>query len=131
MNSSKPIQLIDRSSRAAEQFVKVYYRVFDQSRAKLAALFSQNGSLCFDGHVFSSRKAIDKAVQKLPAMQHHIDAINAQPVQLSSSILITVNGSIAVGTNKKSFHTCFVLIREENGQYFILSSNVRTFPTHQ
>ena len=55
------------------QFIQHYYNVFDQERAKLGDLYTNDSMLTYDGEQFKGRESIVTKYVGLPSIAHKVE----------------------------------------------------------
>lgn len=105
---------IEESSRTAEDFTKLYYESLDKKRHQMSRLYLDNGVAVWNGNDITGKDNIQKFFESLPATEHTVVTVDAQPVideAVSSqrTLLLIVSGSIRVNNSSKPFQQTFMV----------------------
>lgn len=71
---------IDHACRTAEEFTKVYYESLDKRRHLISRLYLDTGILIWNGNGIEGKDDIQKFWVELPASDHSITTLDAQPI---------------------------------------------------
>ncbi|KAJ3046373.1 NTF2- export protein 2 [Rhizophlyctis rosea] len=131
-------QLIDVTSRAAENFVATYYKMFDRQRHVLPQMYKDTSAIVWNGNALSGVEQYQQFCLKLPVTDHDVQSVDGQPVvppgttdPTRSQILVTVTGNVRYGDERdvKPFQQTFVLCPDPDpsrkGTYFVGSDIFR------
>lgn len=105
---------IEESSRTAEDFTKLYYESLDKKRHQMSRLYLDNGVAVWNGNDITGKENIQKFFESLPATEHTVVTVDAQPVideAVSSqrTLLLVVSGSIRLNNSSKPFQQTFMV----------------------
>jgi len=120
-------EVIEVSVRSAEQFVELYYRVYDSQRAILHRFYKDTSKIVWNGNPLQGQSAVAELVQRLPITQHKYEIVNCHPIiagdSAATSLLVTANGNVVYGTDAsgREFSQTFVLKpdTEKVGTWFV------------
>jgi len=81
-----------------QDFVKHYYQTFDTNRPNLAALYSNDSMLTFEGQQFQGAQAIMTQLTSLPfkKVQHQVVKCDCQPNPSNGGVIVFVTGQLIV-----------------------------------
>lgn len=121
-----------QANRAAEEFSKIYYEQFDKKRGAVSKLYLDKANLVWNGNAVSGVEAILKWFDHLPASEHIIEGLDAQPivagpvdVENTNSIMVTVFGRVKFSdTGAEAFTQTFILSAADN-KWKIISDTFR------
>lgn len=90
---------IDQACNTAEEFTKLYYKNMDKSRHVISKLYMDTGVLVWNGNGMTGDDRIQKFILELPASEHVLNTLDAQPIVDSSissqqTLLIQVSGTV-------------------------------------
>ncbi|XP_011299326.1 NTF2-related export protein [Fopius arisanus] len=90
---------IDQACRVAEEFTKLYYESLDKRRFMISRLYLDTASLIWNGNGTEGKDAIQKFWLDLPATDHTITTLDAQPitgpaVSEQLTFLVKVSGQV-------------------------------------
>ncbi|XP_050308929.1 NTF2-related export protein [Anthonomus grandis grandis] len=71
---------IDQACRVAEEFTKLYYETMDKRRHLISRLYLEAGILSWNGNGVKGNDRIQKFIIDLPASDHALVTLDAQPV---------------------------------------------------
>ncbi|XP_012261867.1 NTF2-related export protein [Athalia rosae] len=71
---------IDLACRTAEEFTKLYYESVDKRRYMISRLYLDTGILIWNGNGIEGKDNIQKFWIDLPASDHSITTLDAQPI---------------------------------------------------
>lgn len=105
---------IEESSRTAEDFTKLYYESLDKKRHQMSRLYLDNGIAVWNGNDITGKENIQKFFEGLPATEHTVVTVDAQPVideavSTQRTLLIIVSGSIRFNNSTKPFQQTFMV----------------------
>lgn len=105
---------IEESSRTAEDFTKLYYESLDKKRHQMSRLYLDNGVAVWNGNDITGKDNIQKFFETLPATEHTVVTVDAQPVideAVSSqrTLLLIVSGTIRINNSSKPFQQTFMV----------------------
>ncbi|KAK4008260.1 NTF2-related export protein 1 [Daphnia magna] len=72
--------LIDEACSTALEFTKLYYDCLDKKRNLLCKLYMETAVLVWNGNSVSGNMQIQSFLEKLPASDHQIVSLDAQPI---------------------------------------------------
>ncbi|KAG5898089.1 hypothetical protein JTB14_001793 [Gonioctena quinquepunctata] len=90
---------IDQACRVAEEFTKLYYETVDKRRHLMSRLYLDTGLLSWNGNGVTGNENILKFMIDLPATDHVINTLDAQPILDSAvngqlTFIIQVTGNV-------------------------------------
>lgn len=109
---------IDQACNTAEEFTKLYYKNMDKSRHVISKLYMDTGVLVWNGNGTTGDERIQKFILELPASEHVLNTLDAQPIVDSSissqqTLLIQVSGTVRYtdyqDKQEKSFQQTFMI----------------------
>ncbi|XP_023014035.1 NTF2-related export protein 1 [Leptinotarsa decemlineata] len=106
---------IDQACRVAEEFTKLYYETVDKRRHLISRLYLDTGVLAWNGNGVTGNENILKFMIDLPATDHVINTLDAQPILDSAvngqlTFMIQVTGSVKYQEKTpKSFQQNFIV----------------------
>uniref|UniRef100_A0A1A9WIQ8 NTF2-related export protein n=1 Tax=Glossina brevipalpis TaxID=37001 RepID=A0A1A9WIQ8_9MUSC len=71
---------VESCCRTAEDFTKLYYQSFDKRRHQMNRLYLDNGLFVWNGNGACGKDNIQKYFIELPASEHVISTLDAQPI---------------------------------------------------
>merc|ERR1712086_12504 len=114
---SRRFNIMSDPKAIAPQFLQHYYGLYDTDRSQLAAMFTNDSSLTFEGQEFKGQQAI---IQKLTSLtftsvKHDLSTARCD-VQTTSNngIFILVTGVLSVD-NAPPLNFCDTFILHQNG----------------
>eukprot|EP00126_Sphaerothecum_destruens_P009993 Sdes_comp20647_c0_seq5m15903 len=144
---------IDNTCRGGEQFVELYYKVYDTQRHLLSRFYKDSSKVIWNGNPYASVKTLSDFFENLPPSKFHILSFDCQPLLAASSlastsspatpspastpftpnsptmdmtILVVVNGQVNFGEKgPRPFAQTFVLMPSEKGAFFVSSDCFR------
>ncbi|KAG0240515.1 hypothetical protein B0O80DRAFT_445406 [Mortierella sp. GBAus27b] len=123
---------INLAATGADQFVAVYYKVFDEQRNVLNRLYRDSSAILWNGNAYSGIAPFQAVYEKIPKTVHTVETYDSQPLPTSAqgapgSIIVNVSGSVLYGDqDRKVFSQSFVLSPDaSNGSFYIWSDNFR------
>jgi NTF2-related export protein 1/2 len=111
---------IDQACKTAETFTKLYYDRIDRQRQQMSRLYMDNGLLVWNGNGITGNDNIQKYLQELPASDHSMTTIDAQPivddaVSTNPTFLIQVSGTVHFQDYPaKAFQQTFMITAQES-----------------
>ncbi|XP_037953458.1 NTF2-related export protein [Teleopsis dalmanni] len=111
---------IDMCSQTAETFTSLYYNAVDKRRHQVSRLYLDNATYIWNGNPFIGKDKIQSFFLELPASEHNITTLDAQPIIDESMTGTTTVIIKAAGTIKyqdqptKAFCQTFVVTAVEN-----------------
>lgn len=95
----------------AQQFVQHYFKVFDTDRNNLAALYTEQSMLTYEGEQFLGTQAILGKLNQLPSVRHQILTFDAQP-SMNNGIVAFVCGQLIIDNSEHpmNFSQTFQLV---------------------
>ncbi|KAG0004311.1 NTF2- export protein 2 [Entomortierella chlamydospora] len=128
-------QHVDISSSGADQFVELYYKVYDTQRPVLNRLYRDSSAILWNGNAFSGITPYQEFYNKLASSEHSIDAYDCHPLPSQSpdpntpcSIILNVTGTVQYSNEKQKrlFSQSFVLSPDPtNGSFYVWSDCFR------
>ncbi|KAK9764865.1 hypothetical protein K7432_007290 [Basidiobolus ranarum] len=135
MSSADIKALVDVSAKGAEQFVDLYYKLYDDQRHLLGKFYRDNSAIVWNGNAYSGVTPFSEFYQKLPSTVHEIQAFDCHPLPFTGptegpfSILVNVTGSVKYGkeTVPRLFSQNFVLTPDPTklGNFYVGSDCLR------
>ncbi|KAF9188824.1 NTF2- export protein 2 [Haplosporangium sp. Z 767] len=126
---------VDISSKGADAFVEVYYRVYDKQRAVLDRLYRDTSAILWNGNAFSGIKPFSEFYNKLPVTEHEVNSYDCHPLPTQSadpnqagSIIVNVSGTVKYGNESevRLFSQSFVLSPDPtSGSFYVWSDCFR------
>ncbi|KAJ7597436.1 hypothetical protein C8J56DRAFT_774009, partial [Mycena floridula] len=97
---------IEIASRAADNFVRLYYAAYDADTrlADLPAFYRPSSSLTWNGKPFEGTEGLSQLVTKMPPTKHEVQSFDCHPIPGTTppSLLIQVSGSVTHGRGPAS-----------------------------
>ncbi|KAF9437323.1 NTF2- export protein 2 [Entomortierella beljakovae] len=128
-------QHVDISSSGADQFVELYYKVYDTQRPVLNRLYRDNSAILWNGNAFAGITPFQEFYTKLATSEHFVESYDCHPLPSQSpdpstpcSIIVNVLGTVLYSneSHKRLFSQSFVLSPDPtNGSFFVWSDNFR------
>ncbi|KAG0034369.1 NTF2- export protein 2 [Podila clonocystis] len=125
---------VDISSKGADQFVELYYKVFDTQRPVLNRLYRDSSAILWNGNAFSGITPFAEFYNKLSTSEHSITTYDCHPLPTQAgpntpgSIIVNVSGTVRYSNEKKDrlFSQSFVLSPDPtNGSFYVWSDCFR------
>ncbi|KAL1921639.1 uncharacterized protein VTP21DRAFT_10281 [Calcarisporiella thermophila] len=126
---------VDVSAKGAEQFVELYYRLYDNQRGLVNKFYRDDSAILWNGNAYSGVTPFSDFLVKLPSTSHEVNTFDCHPIissinaQGTSSIVVIVNGSVKYGDEQRPrlFSQTFILspIPEKPGNYYVSSDCFR------
>ncbi|KAI9017411.1 NTF2- export protein 2 [Gaertneriomyces sp. JEL0708] len=129
--ATNPAELIHITTRAADNFIATYYKLYDRQRHLLSQMYKDTSAVLWNGIAMTGLEKLQEFFLKLPATDHQIHSYDGQPVRERGQILVTVTGTVKFGDDKqaKSFSQNFILSPDSGnsqpGTYFVSSDHFR------
>ncbi|KAG2185464.1 hypothetical protein INT44_002255 [Umbelopsis vinacea] len=127
--------VIDVSARGAEQFVELYYKLYDSQRSLLQRFYRDDSAILWNGNAFPGIAQYNEFLNSLTNSSHDIQSFDCHPIpatmnsQGACGILVSVSGAVKYGDSprKRLFSQAFMLIPdiEKSGTFYIQSENLR------
>lgn len=120
---------IVESARTAEDFTKLYYESLDKKRHQISRWYLDNGIAVWNGNDITGKENIQKFFEGLPATEHTVVTVDAQPViddavSSQKTLLIIVSGSIRYNNSSKPFQQTF-MVTAQGDKWKIVSDCLR------
>ncbi|KAF9413126.1 hypothetical protein HW555_008568 [Spodoptera exigua] len=74
------VKNIDNACETAEEFTKVFYKQVDNNRHLTSKLYLDTGLLVWNGNGITGNDKIQKFLMDLPASNHVLKTLDAQPI---------------------------------------------------
>ncbi|KAF9024384.1 NTF2- export protein 2 [Podila verticillata] len=125
---------VDISSKGADQFVELYYKVFDTQRPVLNRLYRDSSAILWNGNAFSGITPFAEFYNKLSTSEHSIICYDCHPLPTQTgpntpgSIIVNVSGTVRYSNENKDrlFSQSFVLSPDPtNGSFYVWSDCFR------
>ncbi|KAF9293177.1 NTF2- export protein 2 [Mortierella antarctica] len=125
---------VDISSKGADQFVELYYKVFDTQRPVLNRLYRDSSAILWNGNAFSGITPFAEFYNKLSPSEHSVTTYDCHPLPTQAgpntpgSIIVNVSGTVRYSNEKKDrlFSQSFVLSPDPtNGSFYVWSDCFR------
>ncbi|XP_065915525.1 nuclear transport factor 2-like [Dysidea avara] len=116
----------------ANQFVQSYYAVFDSNRSQLAAFYTEQSILSFEGTKFQGPQAIGEKLKGLPftVVQHAVSTIDAQ-INPAGLLLVHVVGQLKTDSDPVHGFSESFLLQQIGDSLFIINDAFRLSLHHQ
>ncbi|XP_059053329.1 NTF2-related export protein [Achroia grisella] len=107
---------VDNACETAEEFTRIFYKEVDSSRRLTSKLYLDTGLLVWNGNGINGSDKIQKFLMDLPASNHVIRTLDAQPLYESISnkitYLIQACGDVTYQNDniKKPFQQTFLIV---------------------
>ncbi|KAF9169969.1 NTF2- export protein 2 [Mortierella sp. AD010] len=114
-------QHVDISSSGADQFVELYYKVYDTQRPVLNRLYRDSSAILWNGNAFSGITPYQEFYNKLASTQ-------SPDPNIPCSIILNVTGTVQYSNEKQKrlFSQSFVLSPDPtNGSFYVWSDCFR------
>ncbi|KAF9580846.1 NTF2- export protein 2 [Lunasporangiospora selenospora] len=135
LNSDSLRAHVDISSKGADQFVELYYKLFDTQRGVLNRLYRDSSAILWNGNAYSGITPFSEFYNKLSSSEHIINSYDCHPLPTQSldpntpgSIIVNVSGTVKYSneTNPRLFSQSFVLSPDPtNGSFYVWSDCFR------
>ncbi|ORZ28884.1 hypothetical protein BCR41DRAFT_344231 [Lobosporangium transversale] len=126
---------VEVSSSGADQFVTLYYDVFDNKRHILNHLYRDSSAILWNGNAHSGISPFQEFYNKLPASEHTVESYDCHPLPSRSqdpntpcSVIVNVSGTVQYSNEKQKrlFSQSFVLSPDPvNGSFYVWSDCFR------
>ncbi|KAF9311050.1 NTF2- export protein 2 [Podila horticola] len=125
---------VDISSKGADQFVELYYKVFDTQRTVLNRLYRDSSAILWNGNAFSGITPFAEFYNKLSTSEHSVNSYDCHPLPTQTgpntpgSIIVNVSGTVRYSNENKDrlFSQSFVLSPDPtNGSFYVWSDCFR------
>ncbi|KAG0088244.1 NTF2- export protein 2 [Podila epicladia] len=125
---------VDISSKGADQFVELYYKVFDTQRPVLNRLYRDSSAILWNGNAFSGITPFAEFYNKLSTSEHSVISYDCHPLPTQAgpntpgSIIVNVSGTVRYSNENKDrlFSQSFVLSPDPtNGSFYVWSDCFR------
>ncbi|KND01430.1 uncharacterized protein SPPG_03235 [Spizellomyces punctatus DAOM BR117] len=119
------------ASRAADNFVPTFYKVYDRQRHLLHQMYKDSSAVLWNGNPLVGQQNASEFFLKLPATDHVVHSYDSQPVMDLGQILVTVTGTVRYGDDKQSKLFCQIFVLSPDtanptkGTYFVSSDHFR------
>lgn len=118
MNDDLRSKVIE-SSQTAEKFIAVFYDSLDKRRHQMSRLYLDNAIMTWNGNGIRGEENIQKFIEDLPAMEHSVLTLGAQPVIDDAvinqkTLLLLVSGLIKMSNSSKPFQQTFVVTAQDD-----------------
>ncbi|KAH7832291.1 putative NTF2-related export protein 1/2 [Monocercomonoides exilis] len=131
---TKVQQIISESCEIAKQFVtQFFYPSMDRDRLQLNTTFREISQVVWNGNPYPNPEVqrIQDFFIALPPSKHVIHSIDSQPIFIHGfdfqSMLVSVSGTVQFSDDPvKAFHTTFILSKDPDRNYYVLSEVFRT-----
>ncbi|XP_041970051.1 NTF2-related export protein [Aricia agestis] len=122
---------IENACETAEEFTRVFYKQVDNSRHLTSKLYLQTGLLVWNGNGINGSDNIQKFLMDLPASNHVLKTLDAQPISENLgynklTYLIQACGDVTYQNDdvKKPFQQTFLIVAVD-GKWKIASDCFR------
>ncbi|KAJ8723896.1 hypothetical protein PYW07_007876 [Mythimna separata] len=78
--SEAAVKNIDNACETAEEFTKIFYKQVDNNRHLSSKLYLDTGLLVWNGNGINGNDKIQKFLMDLPASNHVLKTLDAQPI---------------------------------------------------
>ncbi|KAI9358562.1 hypothetical protein DFJ73DRAFT_793957 [Zopfochytrium polystomum] len=106
--------MTDAASKAADLFVKSYYKYYDTQRHNLHIMYTDAAAIVWNGNPFPGIAAFNEQLLKMPGSQHDINNYDCQPLVNETGVnnlIVTVTGLLKFGeAQHRPFSQTFVLL---------------------
>ncbi|KAI7832657.1 hypothetical protein BC939DRAFT_498060 [Gamsiella multidivaricata] len=124
------------AASGADQFVALYYKVFDSQREVLNRLYRDSSAILWNGNAFAGIKPFSEFYDKLPKSEHSVESYDCHPLPVRGAtgpnapcgIILNVTGTVQYSNEKKKrlFSQSFVLSPDStNGSFYVWSDCYR------
>ncbi|KAF8939979.1 NTF2- export protein 2 [Dissophora ornata] len=123
------------AATGADQFVALYYKVYDTQREVLNRFYRDTSAILWNGNAYSGIKHFSAFYEKLAKSEHIVEAYDCHPLPSQSpdpkahcSLILNVSGTLQYNNEKKKrlFSQSFVLSPDPtDGSYFVWSDCFR------
>ncbi|CAG9565493.1 unnamed protein product [Danaus chrysippus] len=131
MASEVALKNVDNACETAEEFTRVFYKQVDNSRHLTSKLYLDTGLLVWNGNGINGNDKIQKFLMDLPASNHVLKTLDAQPISenvVSNKLtyLIQACGDVTYQNDdgKKPFQQTFLIVAVD-GKWKIASDCFR------
>ncbi|XP_050675395.1 NTF2-related export protein [Leptidea sinapis] len=131
MATDVTVKNVDNACETAEEFTKLFYKQLDNSRHLTSKLYLDTGLLVWNGNGITGSSKIQKFLMDLPASNHCVKTLDAQPISESFSqnnltYLIQACGDVTYQNDDvhKPFQQTFLIVAVE-GKWKIASDCYR------
>ncbi|NP_001093093.1 NTF2-like export factor 1 [Bombyx mori] len=129
--SDVAVKNVDSACETAEEFTRVFYKQVDNSRHLTSKLYWDTGLLVWNGNGISGNDKIQKFLMDLPASNHTLKSLDAQPISdvwvaNKWTYLIQACGDVTYQNEetKKPFQQTFLIVAVD-GKWKIASDGFR------
>lgn len=114
---------VDHGNSIAEDFIRLYYKHMDKIRHQIGKLYMDSAVLVWNGNGSSGTNDIQRFLLDLPASEHVIVTLDAQPIvddtlAARPTFIIQATGNVqyqvATDTQNKLFQQTFVITVQED-----------------
>ncbi|KAF9166244.1 NTF2- export protein 1 [Actinomortierella ambigua] len=127
---------VDISAKGADQFVELYYKLFDTQRAVLNRLYRDSSAILWNGNAYSGVGPFKELYDKMPSSEHNVLSYDCHPLPpgqgqdptTPGSIIVSVSGTVKYGEEsyQRQFFQSFVLSPDpSNGSFYVWSDCFR------
>ncbi|XP_050353981.1 NTF2-related export protein [Nymphalis io] len=136
MANEVALKNVDSACETAEEFTRVFYKQVDNSRHLTSKLYLDTGLLVWNGNGINGNDKIQKFLMDLPASNHVLKTLDAQPISENLvanrlTYLIQACGDVTYQNDdvKKPFQQSFLIVAVE-GKWKIASDCFRLQVPH-
>ncbi|KAF9124307.1 NTF2- export protein 1 [Mortierella sp. 14UC] len=125
---------VDLSSKGADQFVDIYYKIFDTQRPVLNRFYRENSAILWNGNPYQGATPFSEFTNKLSSSEHTINSYDCHPLPTSTdpntpgAMILNVSGTVKYSneTTTRHFSQSFILSPDpKNGSFFVWSDCFR------
>ena len=86
---------IDIATRGAEQFINVYYEIYDSKERdqRLPNFYRQSSTVVWNGNPKQGANGVKELVEKMPSSKHEIQSFDCHPIPSKSTSIACVGSS--------------------------------------
>ncbi|XP_065352767.1 NTF2-related export protein [Cloeon dipterum] len=120
----------DLACQAADEFCKLYYECMDKTRHLINKLYLDSGLLVYNGTGVSGKDNIQKFIAELPATNHTISSLDAQPISeyavgQQSTLTILIAGNVRIADRKAAYFVQDFTVTVHDSKWRIVSDCFR------